>query len=529
MLAMMQKPTPEKRAEIDDDDDLELPASDADLDVPDREFEPEDDSDLGLGTPNGSEKIGLDAETGLDEAVSAVDLELPDQVDAEGTRWTDGGEAAGELEGEGDESDEGSESEYGWTDGNEPDDDGGFDDGVINLDEGGSFVDDGGAEGLGDEALELEVDPQALPPLEKTSYDGVDPLDEAEGEPEDMERFALDLLDGMGGQLHDEETVELAPGLFCTRVAPQRVQVDMLHEAGQPLIGLTASAQHGVAFTRDGLWVAAAGESAARQHATEASSLWDLAAADTTDGLFIALATPDGLLISNDGGDHLAPGGSLPGGQLPPNRLAITRDGDDVRLWAAAPEGALCASDDGGRTFAAVLGDAQVLRLSSDGRRALLAVARDEDGTAVAEHTIDAGNLFERRELPAGEVERLLDARTCRETVLASRRAPDPRVLVGSSEDPWQELLPLAAPPATLIDEDGGAVAYCCASTEQGEVILRRALDGSVTPQLVLRIPREAGAALQLRGSHLEGVTTLQLGTERQWLRLTLRPGGRLR
>jgi len=520
---MMHNDGPDpKRAQDDDELALELPPSTGEgADSRDPDFKPEDDSDLGLDAATGPEGVGLDDTTGLREP---EEHELATSDDEESTRWTDGGEAAGELDGEEDAArDEPEDSEDGWTDGNDPVEEGGFDDGVITLDESGTMTRDDGHEGLSDDGLDAELDTSSLPPLD--SEGGAEQGDE--GEPQDLESYALDLIGGSGNQLDDEDTTEVAEGLFCTRLAPSLVQLEQLHEAGQPLIALAATAHHGLMFSEQGLHVTGADQSVAEARFGAARALWDLVAAETGGSLFVALATPEGLLCSHDGGASFTPAGSLPGGELPPNRLAITRDGDDLRLWAAAAEGALCASDDGGRNFAAVLGDARVLRLASDGRRALSAIARDDDGTAVAEHTVDGGSMFERLELPAGEIERLQDVQVCRETVLACRRAPEPRLLIGSAEEPWLELLPHAEPPAALVDEDGRTVAYCCVLTDDGQLLLRRALDGGLTPQVVARLPAETGAAVQLRGCHVEGVTTLHVGGERSWLRVTLRAAGR--
>ncbi|MGD8862804.1 MAG: hypothetical protein PVI30_22520 [Myxococcales bacterium] len=517
----MQRP---RHIEDDEEDELDL-----ELDLPDSDTSLGEDEPEGLGgdeaideaegliTEGQAEDVGLDAEAGLDEP---EEHEL-DTVDADEDRsWSDGDEAADDLAVGDDEV--GDEAEYGWTDDNEPADDGGFDEGVVTLDEGGSFVDDGGVEGLEDDGLEAEVDPGALPPLERATNE---PDEEMLEQEEELDARELELL---AASMPDEDLVELAEGVHGAVLPPEAVLLTTLLQQGAPLGALAATARHGLAW--DGtLRVSAAGDAAERRF-SRADALWDLAAVERGAALIVALATPEGLLISRDGGRSFAPAAALPGGGLPPNRVAFSRDdAGEPKLWAAAPEGPLCVSHDLGASFRVSLDGARVLGLQSDGRRGLVAVARDEGGAGIAEHSVDGGRSFRTVELPASEVERLQQVRVCGETLLVSRRSPEPQLLLAHADEPWSEVLAQAAPPALLLDEDGRTIAYFCLQTPTGVSLLRRALDTVATPERVCELPGDSGQALQLEGSHREGMTTLHLGSERAWYRITVRAGGRAR
>jgi hypothetical protein len=240
----------------------------------------------------------------------------------------------------------------------------------------------------------------------------------------------------------------------------------------------------------------------------------------------VALATPAGIAWSDDAGRHFSEPVQLSDATLSAS-LAITRRADGVRLWVTSAQGPLWASDDGAHSFRCVLPDASALRVVSDGARGLLLLGRGEQGRPRTLRSNDAGQSFERMELPVSEVERVQDLQIAGEALLCCRRAPAPQVLLTDGRD--YRALAHASAPVLLLDEDGESAVYFFVETTRGARLLRQPVEaagaGTVAapPQIVAELPGEAGAPLQLCGGRAGSVTSLQIGTERAWYRLRVR------
>jgi len=181
-------------------------------------FDPGDDSDLGIDEA-ASEDVGLDARAGLDDLAPE---QWVDDSDTEDVRWTDDNEAAGDAIGEeADDADDG-QSEYGWTEGNDPptelDEDG---DGLQELPP--SAGDDGGEEGIADEDALIDRDFGKFEPL------SADPEDASNRDAEVMSEFAA-----MAGSaaLRDDEGVTVADGVEWGRHSLGVVRVEEPMAAG---------------------------------------------------------------------------------------------------------------------------------------------------------------------------------------------------------------------------------------------------------------------------------------------------------
>lgn len=189
-------------------------------------FEPGDDSDLGL-SDGGDEHVGLDAQEGPAEGLADDDLGRAGdaEAEAEGVRWSEGSEAAGDALGAYDEfaPDDGEDGGRGpaggsWTVGNEPADDldAGLDE-IAQIPESAD-LDDQGAEGFEDEAALLEDALGALPPLsgEPVTDDGAPVEGDEEG--------GL----GLPSAAADEEPLQwqLPGGARCDALTGVHVSVD---------------------------------------------------------------------------------------------------------------------------------------------------------------------------------------------------------------------------------------------------------------------------------------------------------------
>jgi hypothetical protein len=250
------------------------------------------------------------------------------------------------------------------------------------------------------------------------------------------------------------------------------------------------------------------------------------AASQAGERAVIALALPSGLSCSQDAGHSFA-SVALPQALTPISSLAITQLGGVVRIWAASPHGSLWASDDFGRTFELVREDLRVLALRCVDARTLLVLERSADGSARCLRSTD-GHSFSAVALPVAEVELVQDLQACGEIALCARRAPAPQLVWQATRgSEWIELAAHAAAPALLLAEGSSRQAYFVAALGSRTLLLRRELGTSAEiPQIVCEIDAAAGRPLQLAGAHEDGVTTLQLGTERAWYRLSFQVHG---
>jgi hypothetical protein len=499
----------------DDDDVAGLPARDGDSEsegAPLDGLEPED-------TAEGDESVGLDAEAGIDEPLDA-DLEL--QAGDEHESFLEGSETPSDLTPEPDDEDlEGGASEYGWVLGSEPLEDSSLTEEDSSFAEAESgLLDDQGEEGFGDDLLAGSLDLGALPPLD------AEPESEAEGaahaprEP----RPPIPTVSRPKPKAAMETRSEL-------RLLASQVHVEVLQRSGRPLRALCSAGATGLAW--DGsLLIAEPGLTRPERRFAGSDTLGALAAIERGERVQVALVTPEALLCSNDGGRVFSVRSDWPHA-MPASSVALVRRAEGgVRLLAAAPLGGLMASDEGRPFFA--LGPARgIVRLASDGGSSALALLRGEDNEPLIALTHDGGDSFEMLDAPVDVLERAQDLQVAQGAILCCRRAPEPRVLWGRGEA-FHELLDGAAAPMRILNEHRGAIAYTCVVRREQALIVRRALPErehagaeALGPiEIVTELPKELGAPLQIAGSHDGGITTLHVGTERAWLRLTILPGG---
>jgi hypothetical protein len=500
------------RPTVQDDDEVAgLPASDGDAasETGVEAFE----ADLEATEDEESEDVGLDTESGIDEPLDA-DLEMSTD---EGVSHLQDSEAAEDLATGEDEISDGDGEEYGYTEESEPLNDESLYDGAIVIGDEGSALGDRGEEGFGDELTASDLDLDALPPLDA---DGGE-----EGE----------LDDGNETATSPRERPSLTPRASQPVIAGialgnERVRVEVLQRSGRPLRLLCSAGAHGIAW--DGtLLVAGASDPRPERRYAGSDAVGALAAMETSRGLTIALITPDALLVSSDAGRTCTPRLDWPD-RVPASSIALLRSpSGGVRLLAAAPMGGVYASDDGAPLVA--LGpESGVVRLTSDNAMSALALIRSAENEPLLALSTDGGATFESMPAPVDALERVQDAQIAGPAVACCRRAPEPRVLWTQTEA-WNELFPDASSPIRVIEERYGAVAYACVSSGDRIAIMRRELPRSAHEassrgkgELIAELPRDAGAVLQLAGAHEGGITTLHVGTERAWLRITVLPGG---
>jgi hypothetical protein len=504
---MMIPHKPTLDVEDEDESALELP-DDVDGEDDDAGWEPEDDDDLELEDPG--EDVGLDADTGIED-VGEGDFGLDEE---DSRSWLDDGRLnPGQDPDDPDLDDD--EDELSLTEGSEPaesarDD---WDGDELEADQGDESIGDSGEEGFDDESPLEEL--ELLPPLDDASA--------ADDTDHEAAALAAELADEPETDVPPSLAVEVtAEALSLHRLPASRVRIETLLRGGRPLGGLIAAGDTGIGW--DGsLLVADAGASRSERRFAGAEAAFALAAAQSPDGLLIALATPTGLLCSRDGGRHVVAAARLPGTHPPIACLAITLEANRPRLWVAPPSGSLWVSDDLGARYQLVREDVHVLRLTSYERRVLLVLGRGSDGRALALCSRDDGRSFAEVEIGVDEVERVQDLQVCRDVTLCCRRSPAPQLVWSSREQSWSELGPLAAAPALLVEEDDQVVAYFCAKERERTSLVRRVLDHrGGRPQIVCELETEAGTPLQLAGAHRNGATTIQLGTERAWYRVSV-------
>jgi hypothetical protein len=498
------------RPTVQDDDEVAgLPASDGDAasetgaEAFEADLEPADDE--------ANEDVGLDTEAGIDEPLDA-DLEMSTD---EGVSLLQDSEAAEDLATGDDEV--GGGEEYGYTEESEPVNDEGLYDGAIVIGDEGSALEDRGEEGFGEDVMGSELDLDALPPLDADAGEETE-LDDGERGTGARERPSLALRASQ-------------PVISGIALGNERIRVEVLQRSGRPLRLLCSAGAHGIAW--DGtLLVAGPSEPRPERRYAGSDTVGALAAMETSRGLAIALITPDALLVSHDGGRTCTPRLDWPD-RVPASSIALLRSpGGGVRLLAAAPMGGVYASDDAA-PLTALGPESGVVRLGSDNAMSALALIRSAENEPLLALSADGGATFESMPAPVDALERVQDVQIAGAAVVCCRRAPEPRVLWTQAEA-WTEVLPDASSPIRVIEERYGAVVYTCVAAGERVAIMRRELprsshEGSSSRskgELIAELPRDAGAVLQLAGAHEGGITTLHVGTERAWLRITVLPGG---
>jgi len=504
----------------DDDEVSGLPAADGDAASEQGvdPFEPEDDAE-----DEGDEHVGLDAEAGIDEPLEA-DLELKHE---EGTSLLQDSEAAEDLATGDDEVGDG--EEYGYTEESEPLNDEGLYDGAIVISDEGSALEDRGEEGFGDDVAGSVLDLDALPPLDSGPEAGEESeLDDGHG----SERPSAPPAGAPGPRVSEPPQRPSQPVISGVRLGNGRVRVEVLQRSGRPLRTLCAAGATGIAW--DGtLLTAGASDARPERRYAGSEAIGGLAALDTGKRLEIALITPEALLVSSDGGRTCRARSDWPD-RVPASSVALLRSPrGGVRLIAAAPMGHAYASDDGG-PFARLAPESGVVRLSADDRHSVLALIRSEANEPLLALSMDGGETFETMPAPVDALERVQDVQIAGFSAACARRAPEPRVLwTHTDSEVWHEVVPEASSPMRLIEERHGTVIYTSVPRGERVAIVRRELPSSAAAasssargELIAELPRDVGAVLQLAAGHQDGITTLHVGTERAWLRITVLPGG---
>lgn len=500
------------RPTVQDDDEVAgLPASDGDAasETGVEPFEAELDSD----EEEGDEDVGLDTEAGIDEPLES-DLDLRRE---EGVSLLHDSEAAEELETDDDEIGEG--DEYGYTDDSEPLHDEGMYDGAISIADEGSALEDRGEEGFGDDGLSGELDLEALPPLDSDTGE--------EGELDDGAYRIVPTVERASSSPRASQ-----PVITGIRLGNERVRVEVLQRSGRPLRLLCCGGASGIAW--DGtLLVAGPLDARPERRYAGSEAVAGLAAIESGRGLEIALVTPEALFVSHDGGRTAQARNDWPE-RVPASSVALLRSpAGGLRLVAAAPMSGLLVSDDDGR-FEPLGPDTGVVRLCSDGAASALALVRSADNEPLFVYSVDGASSFENMRAPVDALERVQDAQIAGQTLVCCRRAPEPRV-IWTQADAWRDVLPDASSPMRVIEERRGTVVYTCVSAGERIAIMRSELPEGVhgaasdmrgPSELIAELPRDVGAVLQLAGAHEGGITTLHVGTERAWLRITVLPGG---
>jgi hypothetical protein len=496
------------RPTVQDDDEVAgLPASDGDA-ASESGTEPFE-ADVETDEDEGDEDVGLDTESGMDDPVDA-DFELSGE---EGTNLLKDSEAAEDLATGEDEISGGDGDEYGYTEDSEPLNDEGLYDGAILIADEASALEDRGEEGFGDDGIGGEMDLDALPPLDA-------------GEEGELDEIAIRPSERPSSPPRASQ-----PVISGITLGNERIRVEVLQRSGRPLRLLCCAGASGIAW--DGtLLVAGPLDPRPDRRYAGSEVVGALAALETSRGLEIALITPEALLVSRDGGRTCRTRSDWPD-RLPASSIALLRSPNGgVRLLAAAPMGGVLVSDDGSPFFA--LGpQGGVVRLSSDNAMSALALVRSSDNEPLFAISSDGAATFESMQAPVDALERVQDAQIAGQALVCCRRAPEPRVIWAQADDAWRQVLPEASSPMRVIDERHGAVVYACVALGERVAIMRRELPvsthGTDRPgqsELIAELPRDVGAVLQLAGAHEGGITTLHVGTERAWLRITVLPGG---
>jgi hypothetical protein len=465
-------------------------------------WDPEDDSDLGLATDDGSEDVGLDTSTGLDDGPDA-DGELDDT--GEGVRWTTDSEADEDLPGD-DDSDLMSDAEDGWLgDDDTSDDDDDFDPGI--EDEPPSSSDDGGVEGVDDDTELDDLDLGALPDIDADTEEDADGLG-SDGL-EELSELAV----------ADEPAIEVAPGAIWKELAASATRRTLIGE-------LDAKAQ---ALAALGSWIVVAGQQLSlvenrKLGAAPGLALGDrrarrVALCDHGGRARIAVATDAELMISSGAGlTQLMPA------TLRATDVAFTDGARGARLWALTDQGALQWTSDDGASWSETTLPGRVHAFGTDGQRRVIAVCAGATGTAlVIAQSSDGGQHFAQHALDAAGLQpnvadelRVLVCRSASALVL-----PD-AVLCASGDAAFVAPLPSARAPATLLDEDDELVLYACVPHQGRVLLVRHALrGGQVAPTIIASLdPAETGAPRLLTAAHAEGLVTLHVATDRRLYRI---------
>jgi hypothetical protein len=242
----------------------------------------------------------------------------------------------------------------------------------------------------------------------------------------------------------------------------------------------------------------------------------------------LAVATPDGVCVSRDGGLTFGPALRTEAPRAVPAYLAFTHDEGGAVLWAAAPFGKLHVLRGGGDTLVEAGLELPVAKLASDGAQSLLVVGRSDDGALRAVLSRDGGRSFKPLTLPADTIERVQVVAVAGDCWLCSRRGLQPQLLWGRRGEAGLPLGANASPPVALVVERGVPCAYLCEGEGGDAALVRLELASGATATRAARIavlPPDLGTPLQLAASRdAQGNTRLSLAGTRALYRVVLTP-----
>jgi hypothetical protein len=464
-------PVPSKRSPELEDLDLDLPEDEAAIDNSDEGFSPEDDSDIDLvGDEEDEESIGLDTALGFDD--SNDDLELPE--DGEGERWSGESDDSDDLPGT--DADLLQGEEYGWIDeeADASDDDESFD--PEWRDDEGPARDDGGAEGVDDDADLDELDLSQLPEL---------------GSEQDEELAAAGDFEELP-ELGEEPTYEVAPGEHWKALAAGAVRITQL---SQLPAACTDLALHGARLfvAAGGLWELASEGNTLRSLPLSAANPSALAVADLDGVAQLAVIAAEQTWLSSDGGASfaLAPQGEAAIG------LAFTAGANQPVLWCLNSAGAL-RSGQRRESQAVQAMQGKVSGVFGDGDRRLIALVRRQNRLWLAVSR-DAAKRFAFVELPSGAAETGSRIAGCRDALLLRTGV---NVYCGVLPQALQAVPLLLPNAACLCDEDDEVFLYGCVQRGERLLLVRRAARSSSAPMLIAALPAELGCDVQQLAVH---------------------------
>jgi hypothetical protein len=433
-------------------------------------WSPDDDdaADLGLGAED-PEEIGLDTATGFEGAEDDEDLD----AEGEGVSWTADSEDADDLPDTDTELGQG--EEYGWL----GDDEGPADDELFDPELGGDETplssDDGGAEGLDDDADFDALDVSTLPAIDA---DADDP--EGSASTEAFDDLASEILS-------EEPTLELANGASYKRVADKALRIA---RSALP----------------DGAW-----------------GVTSIALCDDGRQLAIALGTQGALFVgsSADARFERAPGLCGRAG------VAWLRGEGGPTLFCLELGGGLVTARERGKRVCPVATPGAVECLLSDGTRVFVRTQAEGDAPRFWQ-AASGGKRLVPSTLPELPVAAELLAAS-RATLLFAR--DEARVMCALREAEPRELSALARPPACLVDEDDEVFAYVClhepeAAAAQRRLVLarvpvRNTAGAASQPLVIAALPgADIGQPRALAASCAEGLVTLYLVTDTELVRI---------
>jgi hypothetical protein len=484
-----------------DADDLgwDVPDEDEDAGRDDENFDPDDDSDLELDGDE-DEVVGLDNDTGFEDAGDDLELDDGGKDEDEDERWTlDSEPSEDELPGA-DDADLISGEEYGWISDDEPSDD--DDDLDVDLDEDAlPSLDDGGAEGVEDDTDLDDLELGVLPDLDTAAEE------EAEGfVTENIEEFA-------GVILADEPTLELVPGQQWKQLTARAAQVTRGASLPAPPLAFAVTGTTVAVSAGDG-WFRSSPRGGLARLPVDAPPGRSVALAEHEGRLVFALASPAGLFVSLDGGRSFEQQRE----NDPPAQVALTQAGGALKIWARSQKGQLSVSEDAGKSFTAARLEGNLLAFATDGERRFCALVKRASRIVLGSSS-DSGrrwNWVDAADSGNDASPQLLPGRGV--SVIATRE----RVSYVQTGQPLRALAPLLQAPAALVDEDDETFVYACVPHEDQTLIVRTALRSGAQPMIVTSLARDRiGEPRFLSAAYAEGgFVTLSVATDQALLRI---------